>query len=320
MLAKGLIGLVLPAAVIGAWLLVQGRWREVLRLLHPLGIAAFVVVGLPWFAAMQARHPGFFDYFVMEQHFRRYAQSSFNNVHPAWFYLAVLPALTVPWSGFVIAGAVRAWRERSALLGSPALLLYAIWTVAIIAFFSLPSSKLVGYALPALAPWCALIALVAARGRTWPVVAAVAALLCLGIVGALAWKAPHSTRPAALALAAERGADDRVVFVDEMFYDLPFYARLAQPPVLASDWADPALPRRDNWRKEVFDAARFDPDRARALLWPIGKLAELRCGVPAVWFVVPPGQAARVQGIDGIELRFSGLDAQLWRAPGRACS
>jgi len=33
-LAKGLIGFVLPALVIGPWLLARGRWRQMLRLLH----------------------------------------------------------------------------------------------------------------------------------------------------------------------------------------------------------------------------------------------------------------------------------------------
>src|SRR6201999_4000279 len=63
LLAKGLIGIVLPMLVIGPWLIAQGRWRQMLGLLHPLGLLAFALVGLPWFVAMQLRYPGFFDYF-----------------------------------------------------------------------------------------------------------------------------------------------------------------------------------------------------------------------------------------------------------------
>ena len=61
------------------------------RLLHPVGLAAFAVVALPWFVLMQQRYPGFFDYFIVEQHFRRFAQTNFNNVHPAWFFVVALP-------------------------------------------------------------------------------------------------------------------------------------------------------------------------------------------------------------------------------------
>ena len=108
MLAKGLIGIVLPALVIGPWLLAQRRWSQVPKLLHPLGLLAFAIVGLPWFVAMQLRFPEFFDYFVMEQHFRRFAQSTFNNVHGVWFFFAVLPLATLPWSLWAPAATRRA--------------------------------------------------------------------------------------------------------------------------------------------------------------------------------------------------------------------
>jgi len=160
MLAKGLIGFVLPALVIGPWLLARGRWRQLLRLLHPLGLLAFALVAAPWFVAMQARYPAFNDYFFMEQHFRRYALASFNNVHPFWFFIVVLPLATLPWSAWLPAALRRVGAEHRAMPG-----LYAWWVVAVVGFFSLPSSKLVGYVLPALAPWCALLALAVAGPR-----------------------------------------------------------------------------------------------------------------------------------------------------------
>jgi len=80
------------------WLLVQRRWRGVVRLLHPAALAAFALIAAPWFVLVQLRFPGFFDYFFVEQHFRRYAQVGFNNAQPAWFFVAVLPLLMLPWS------------------------------------------------------------------------------------------------------------------------------------------------------------------------------------------------------------------------------
>jgi len=317
MLAKGLIGIVLPALVIGPWLLAQGRWRQMLKLLHPLALLAFLVVGLPWFIAMQQRYPGFFDYFVMEQHFRRFAQSTFNNVHGAWFFVAVLPLATLPWSAWAPAAFKRAWADRS-----PTTLLYAWWVIAIVGFFSIPSSKLVGYALPALAPWCALLALAITGGnaRMWRAVMGASALACVAIVGFAAWKAPQSNQALALALRAAMAPADKVVMVDEYFYDVPFYARLARPVVIAADWVDPEIPRRDNWRKEVFDAARFDPPLARELLRPLTELNTMACGASAVWFIVSAGHAERVSGQPGATRAFADKRAELWRVPGRACS
>ena len=327
-LAKGLIGFVLPALVIGPWLLAQGRWRDMLRLLHPLAVIAFALVALPWFVLMQQRFPGFFDYFVIEQHFRRFAQTSFNNVHPFWFFIAVLPALTLPWSAWAPAAAQRLWRERPPKLG---LLMW--WLVAVIGFFSIPSSKLVGYALPALAPWCALLglAIAAGRGNGWRWVMGASALLCVAIVVGFAIKSPHSNRAAALALAAQMAPNDQVVMIDEYAYDLPFYARLAKPVLVASDWADPALPTRDNWRKELFDAARFDPAMGQRVLWPLAQLDALPCGAGAgtgtgagatagaVWYVVPAGASARIGGLKGIVRAYADAQTELWRGPARAC-
>ena len=321
MLAKGLIGFVLPALVIGPWLLARGRWRQMLTLLHPFGLLAFAVVAAPWFVAMQLRYSGFNDYFFMEQHFRRYALASFNNVHPFWFFIVVLPALTVPWSAWLPAAVRRAWKERGPLFG-----LYAWWVIAIVGFFSLPSSKLVGYVLPALAPWCALLALAVAGsagkplGRAPRAAFALGVLICLGVVAGLAWKSPKSNRGAALALATQMAAGDRVVMVDEYFYDLPFYADLKQPALIASDWDDPDVPRRDNWRKELYDAARFEPSLGKHVLRPLARLDALSCGPGTTWFVATPAQAPRIAALTGAQRVYADRSSELWRVLSRSCS
>ena len=338
-LAKGLIGIVLPALVIGPWLLAQGRWRQTIGLLHPLGPLAFVAVAAPWFVAMQARYPGFFDYFFVEQHFRRFAQTTFNNVQPFWFFGVVIPLLTLPWSLWLPAAARHLLPLRRDPVHRASLGLYVWWGVAVVGFFSLPSSKLVGYVLPALAPWCGLLAwglsLRPQRQQrplhplppltpnlAWRGSLATAALLCAVGVAGLTWKAPHSNRAAARVLAAqlERAPGDRVVMVDEYLYDVPFYANLKQPVLIASAWADPELPKRDNWRKELFDAARFDPAAGQAVLWPLDRLAALPCGSAAAWFVIDPERAPRVVALPGATRVYADPNTELWRVPGRPCA
>ncbi len=318
-LAKGLIGIVLPAFVIGPWLLAQGRWRQMLALLHPLGLVAFAAVVLPWTGAMQARYPGFFDYFIVEQHFRRFTGSEFNNPMPFWFYVVVLPLLMLPWSAWLARLVPSLGREA---LRSPRVGLYLWWVVAIVGFFSLPASKLVGYVMPALAPMVALIALVLqVRGTPWRRVGAAAALLCLGLVGLLAWKAPGSHRELSRALAAAIEPGERVAFIDEYFYDLPFYARLDRPPVVVSDWGASDIALHDNWRKELADAARFAPDRGAATLWTWPRLAELACGTPRVWIVGAAEHRARVAAaVPGLTLVQAEHGIELLSAPGRACA
>jgi hypothetical protein len=209
-------------------------------------------------------------------------------------------------------------RERT-----PVIALYLWWIVAIVFFFSLPSSKLVGYVLPALAPWCALIAMgidrLGASRRAIAGVALLSALICVGTVAGLAWKTPSSNRAAARALAASIGPGDRVAMVDEYLYDVPYYARLREPVRIASAWSDPDLPRHDNWRKELFDAGRFDPEAARRVLWPIERLDRIGCGAPTVWFVVRAGHGGSVvRSLPGATLAYADPRTELWRAPGRS--
>ncbi|MEO7337789.1 MAG: glycosyltransferase family 39 protein [Caldimonas sp.] len=318
LLSKGLIGVVLPALIVGPWLLAQRRWRDVPALLHPLGLLAFAVVAGPWLWAMQSRYPGFLDYFIVEQHFRRYAQSTFNNVHPFWFFVVAFPALTLPWSAWLVARARRLLGAADASTG-----LWIWWVVAVVGFFSLPSSKLVGYVLPALAPWCVLIALAVGttprERRVFRGMAVASALVCLGLVAGLTLKPPNSHRAAALALAAQLAPGDKVVMVDEYFYDVPFYARLKKPVLIASDWADPDLPRRDNWRKELFDAARFDPAAGRKVLWPIGRLDAVACGANGAWFIVKAGAGSRLGTVPGVTSRYADPRVELWHAPALPC-
>ncbi len=315
-LAKGLIGFVLPVLVIGPWLLVQGRWRQVVGLLHPVAWLAFLVVAAPWFVAMQMRFPGFFDYFFMEQHFRRFVQSSFNNVQPFWFFALVLPALMLPWAAWIPQALRKAWSGRDARIG-----LYVWWIVAIVGFFSLPSSKLVGYVLPAVAPLCALIALSLESFRpkrlNW--IVASSALICLAIVGAIAWQAPKSNLGVAHALSARMAPGDKVVMVDEYLYDVPFYARLQEPVEVASDWHDPALANQDSWRNELVDAAVFAPELGRQVLQPLARLDQLACGKATVWVPVSVSRAKQVGELAGATRVFGDKNSELWRVPARAC-
>ncbi|HUP08138.1 MAG TPA: glycosyltransferase family 39 protein [Caldimonas sp.] len=320
LLSKGLIGIVLPALVVGPWLLAQRRWREVLALLHPLALGAFAIVALPWMLAMQSRYPGFFDYFIVEQHFRRYAASSFNNVLPFWFLAAALALATLPWSAWLVARARSLWRRppRDAAL-------MAWWVVAIVGFFSVPSSKLVGYVLPALAPWCTLVALATrmepTRTQLRRASVAAGAAVSLAVVAALAWQTPRSNRALAAELAGAVAPDDIVVMVDDLFYDVPFLAGIRSTVVVVSDWSDPAIARHDNWKKELADAARFDPGAAARVLRPVTDIDALACGSGHAWFIAKAGAGERwLAPVPNVTRMRADAHAELWRAPRHACS
>ena len=289
-LAKGLIGIVLPLLVIAAWLLVTRRWRWASRLVWWPAPLLFAAVALPWFFAVQWRVDGFLDYFIVRQHLQRYAGSGFNNVQAWWFYPVVLGVLTLPWSATLWL-AVRRRGPLHALMWA--------WLLGVLLFFSLPSSKLAGYILPALPPlaWLAADGLRGVSRARVGALVAMAVLMCgIGLGVAQRQNENRSTQALADVLLRERQPTEPLVFMGRYYYDLPLLARLREPVPVIDDWSDPAIARSDDWHRELADAARFaGPARAEATLLPPQVAQALGCGT---WVLAPlkapPPRAARL--------------------------
>ncbi len=290
-LAKGLIGIVLPGMIIVIWL----AWNRRLSLLRQLvwlpGLLLFALVAVPWFAAMQARFPEFLNYFFVYNHFQRFTESGFNNPMPFWFYLPVILILTLPWSLWLPA-AWKAARPESEDRPSIRSLMW-IWPAVIVGFFSIPSSKLVGYVLPALPPLAWLIANVlqhrwgssGALPRPLKSLVAVAALVCLSAILANNIFNTKSDKSLADLIAAQRQPGEPIVFLKNQFFDVPFYLGLRQPVKIFDDWDQANVPQRDNWRKALYDAGRFDQAKANGLLLDHAQLTQALCAHPASWIV-----------------------------------
>lgn len=324
LLAKGLIGVVLPVGVLLAWCAVT-RKAAVLRLAAWLpGWAILLAVAGPWFVVMQMKFPGFFDYFVITQHFRRFAASGFNNEHPFWFYLPVMAGLTLPWSGWLLAPRGKEAPPARHRLSDIDWLMW-IWLVVIVAFFSVPRSKLVGYVLPALPPLAYLIAQRVLAGRPLetllPKVRAAtlaSAAVCVACVVAVAvYATPPGARlrlPAGEAVAT----GDQVVMLDGYTYELPFYWRLRDPVLVSGDWKQADRNARDNWRKELVDAARFDPARAAATLIEQTQLAGTLCRPRTTWVVGPSNAQLANPWLANARLVAFNESLAAWRFAGSA--
>ncbi|WP_251864789.1 glycosyltransferase family 39 protein [Achromobacter sp. Marseille-Q4962] len=287
-LAKGLIGLVLPGATLCLWLILTRNRRGFAVLLWPPALAVFALVAVPWFWLMQHRFPGFFHYFFVYQHFERFAQSGFNNVQPFWFYLPVIVGLMLPWS--LWAGG--ALRKDFWVAADPGGLrrLMAVWAVVILGFFSIPSSKLIGYVVPAVPPLATLLAEVIQRAvrqratvrirRLARACALGSAILCVVLVCVFATNLRKSAKPLASRIAGQMQASDVLVTLHTYPFDLAFYTGARQPVWVVDDWNDPAIPTRDNWRKELYDAGHFDPQLADRLLVSPEAFPQRLCAAP----------------------------------------
>jgi len=290
-LAKGLIGVVLPVLVIGLWLLARRRLAILRGLASASGTLLFAIIALPWFIDMQLRFDGFFDYFFVVQQAQRFAAGGFNNAQPFWFYLPVVAGLALPWTlwaGPLFTRGYWSDAQRAPLRG-----LMAAWLGVVFLFFSMPQSKLIGYMLPLSAPLAWLLA-DAARTHVaqrltraaWPRASALTGAALCAVAGVVLLVAkPSDSRAVAQALVDGRRPGDPVIFVGQYPFDLPLLARLREPVTVVEAWSDASVTARDNWRKELADASKFAAPAARARLAPPESLEPLLCASRVSWVV-----------------------------------
>ncbi|MBW8873812.1 MAG: glycosyltransferase family 39 protein [Acidobacteria bacterium] len=193
-LAKGLIGFVIPGAVIFFHLLFARRWRRLLRVPWVSGILLFLAIAAPWHVLAARRSPDFLWFYFVHEHLQRYATSEAKRQAPFWFFAAILAIGLLPWSGVLPAAARLFQRKTGRLRDRPGLIFLACWAGFVFVFFSVSQSKLVPYILPAIPPLAVLIAVALAaaeedeRLRSWARAGgAVGALLLAVLAAALLW-------------------------------------------------------------------------------------------------------------------------------------
>ncbi|MEQ1643655.1 MAG: glycosyltransferase family 39 protein [Pyrinomonadaceae bacterium] len=182
-IAKGLIGIVFPYAIVAFYHLLQRRF-PINRLIVSLfwGTALATVVASTWYLPMYLQNGWkFIDEFFIQHHFQRYTSNKYQHPQPFYFYLWVLPLMTLPWSPFLVASiwknvkaTIRRLRVHSDRDNSPTAQLTTFafaWMLVPLVFFSFSGSKLPGYILPAVPPAILLAGLyineLAEKSRRW---------------------------------------------------------------------------------------------------------------------------------------------------------
>ena len=154
LLAKGLVGIVIPFGIIGLYYLLRREWpRKSVTLSALWGIPLFVLVAAAWYAPVIARHGWtFVDEFFIQHHFARFVSDKYHHPQGFYFYVPIILMLAVPWAAFFIKGLfdARRWKWREPSVESRARVFALAWMVAPVIFFSISKSKLPGYILPAL--------------------------------------------------------------------------------------------------------------------------------------------------------------------------
>jgi 4-amino-4-deoxy-L-arabinose transferase-like glycosyltransferase len=162
LLAKGLIAIVFPCAIIFFYLLITRRWRLLGEMRLLTGIPLFFLVAAPWFIAVSWRNPEFARFFFIHEHFERFLTKVHGRYEPFWYFVPVLAGTMLPWSFFIPAAMKGVWKERLSSEGESRLYL-ALWALLIFLFFSKSDSKLIPYILPVFPPLALLMGSAFAR-------------------------------------------------------------------------------------------------------------------------------------------------------------
>lgn len=185
LLAKGLIGVVFPVGIAGLYLLITRR-RPTKTFVTSLlwGTLITLVIASVWYVPVYMRHGWLFiDQFIIQHHFQRFTSNKYQHPQPFYFFLWVLPLMTLPWLPLFVGGLLRFTKNAfKDLRGIEPIFAFALsWVIVPLAFFSISGSKLPGYILPAL-PGAILIAglylMEKVNDRRW----STAALSCAAVV------------------------------------------------------------------------------------------------------------------------------------------
>jgi 4-amino-4-deoxy-L-arabinose transferase-like glycosyltransferase len=154
-LAKGPVGIVLPALIIGSFGLYLGNFRQLWREMRPLsGILIIMAIALPWYIlVILANGETYIDSFFGYHNFQRFTEVVNKHSAPWYFYFFVVLVGFAPWSIYLPLAIARTrfwqrtyWRRqpRSAQLSLFAL----FWFGCIFGFFTIAVTKLPSYVLP----------------------------------------------------------------------------------------------------------------------------------------------------------------------------
>jgi 4-amino-4-deoxy-L-arabinose transferase-like glycosyltransferase len=161
LLAKGLVGIVIPGGVVFWYFVIQRRRPAKSELFGLLwGVPLCLLVAAAWYAPVIIQNGyKFVDEFFIQHHFARYTSNKYLHPQPFYFFFVIAPLLALPWTPFLVQAMwkTKDWNWRKIESVSDRFQLFAlIWFAFPILFFSLSGSKLPGYVLPTL-PAAALL-------------------------------------------------------------------------------------------------------------------------------------------------------------------
>ena len=162
-LSKGLIGVVIPGAVLVLYSVVCRDWARWRRMQWLPGLTIYFVLALPWHWLAASRNPEWAEFYFVHEHFTRFFTTEHKRDEAWYFFVPLLIFGFLPWTSWLPATLRHGWSVDGARFQISRFLL--IWATFIFVFFSLSGSKLPAYILPVFPALVLLLAQILVRAE-----------------------------------------------------------------------------------------------------------------------------------------------------------
>ncbi len=253
LLAKGPIALVMAGVPMAAWLLATRDFARAWQALPWLrGAALMLLIAAPWYLLAERKTPGFLDYFLIGEHWRRFTVPGwdgdrYGNAHlePRGMIWVFLGQACLPWTLLL---PMLAWGRRAHMrpiasepLGKPTRAGLYLWAWALwpCLFFTASRNILWTYVLPGLPALAMLAAAWLARDgrqqRQERLLAAGLLVTAALFIGATAKRVAggevKSAHDVIAAFEAQRQPGDELLFVGANQFSVAFYGHGRYKPL-----------------------------------------------------------------------------------------
>lgn len=164
LLAKGPIIIILTAPPIFIWCTLDFRNRFKLiwqKLPWVVGIIISLLIALPWYYLVEKETPGYIDYFIVGEHFKRFTESGwsgdkygFAKTQPLGIVWIFLLGFGFPWIEIVL---FILWKKRKSIMKDKWVSFLVLWLFWTPFFFTFSKSLIHTYILPCSIPIALLI-------------------------------------------------------------------------------------------------------------------------------------------------------------------
>ncbi len=157
-LAKGPLIMVLTFPPLFLWCILDiNRFKELFSKFSILtGIFITGIIAIPWYYLAEKESPGFLDYFIIGEHYKRFVISGWKGdlygkpkTQPIGMIWAFMIAFGFPWVQMVF---YKLWQNRKTILQNSWVSFLVFWLLWLPVFFTLSKNILHTYMLPVTVP------------------------------------------------------------------------------------------------------------------------------------------------------------------------